>query len=98
MVAFMTRVNDGSGGRPASAERRAEQLREMKESFRRQEAERLAALERSRLASIEQDRRWKAHLESLDLDDIIEIPCIENGEKLMRRFHENAGKLTPVAD
>jgi len=70
----------------------------MKERSKLREEERLAAVERSRLSGSEYDRRWDEIYAAMNLDDIIEIPCIENGEKVMRRFHERGGKLFPVQE
>jgi hypothetical protein len=83
-------------GIPASEERRAKQRQEMLEELRRQHEDQLAEAERSRLAEIERQKRFEVYFESLGLDDIIEIPCIENGVKVMRRFHERGGKLSSV--
>ena len=83
-------------GIPASEERRAKQYQEMREGIQRQHDARIAEAERSRLAEIERQKRWEVYFESLGLDHIIEIPCIENGVKLMRRFHDRGDKLLPV--
>jgi hypothetical protein len=66
---------------PASSEDRERQNREMKE--------RMAA----HLRDAEGRRRWVETYAAMGLDDIIEIPCIGDGKKVMRRFHERGGKL-----
>lgn len=83
-------------GVPASSEDRAKQLREMQARLEKEELERIAESERAELSDIEKRRKWDETYAAMDLDDIIEIPCIENGEKVIKRFHERGGKLTPV--
>jgi hypothetical protein len=95
----MSHVNDGRGITPASREQRAEQMRLMKERHQRENAEREAERERSRLSEIEYRKRWDEIYAAMNLDDIIEIPGRQGGENIVLRYRVgNGGRLIEVTE
>ena len=86
------------GWTPATADQKAEAARNAVVKSAAKAAEKEAERERSRLSNIEYMKRWDATFAAMGLDDIIEIPCTENGEKVMSRFHARGGRLIPVED